>query len=87
MTGVEMYVKIYSPNVKSIEIVKRAEKRARRARLYYMRQPKHDRGSVEGVVEDYLRRRRLIRSGAVGVQNQTRGKKKPQQGKAGAGAR
>jgi len=32
-----MWVKIYSPNVKSIEIVKRAEKRARRARLYYMR--------------------------------------------------
>lgn len=32
-----MWVKIYSPNVKSIEVVKRAEKRARRARLYYMR--------------------------------------------------
>lgn len=30
-------MKIYSPNVKSIEVVKRAEKRARRARLYYMR--------------------------------------------------
>lgn len=75
MTGVEMYVKIYSPIVKSIEIVKRTEKRARRARLYYMRKPKHDRGSVEGVVEEYLRRRRLIRSGAVGVQSQTRGKK------------
>lgn len=35
--GVEMWVKIYSPNVRSLEIVKRAEKRARRARLYYMR--------------------------------------------------
>ena len=32
-----MWVKVYSPNVKSIELVKRAEKRARRARLYYMR--------------------------------------------------
>ena len=37
MTGVEMWVKVYSPNVKSIELVKKAEKRARRARLYYMR--------------------------------------------------
>lgn len=37
MTGVEMWVKIYSPAVRSIEVVQRAEKRARRARLYYMR--------------------------------------------------
>ena len=79
-------MKIYSPNVKSIEIVKRTEKRARRARLYYMRKPKHDRGSVEGVVEEYLRRRRLIRSGAVGVQSQTRGKKNSH-GKAGVSTR
>lgn len=37
MTGVEMWVKIYSPTVRSIEVVQRAEKRARRARLYHMR--------------------------------------------------
>ncbi len=37
MTGVELWVKIYSPNVLGIEVVKRAEKRARRARLFYMR--------------------------------------------------
>ena len=36
-TGVEMWVKIYSPLVKMIEVVQRAQKRARRARLYYMR--------------------------------------------------
>lgn len=60
-----MWVKIYSPNVRGIEVVKRAKKRARRARLYYMRKPKHDKGSVEGEVEEYLRRRRLIRSGAA----------------------
>lgn len=36
-TGVEMWVKIYSPTVRSIEVVQRAEKRARRARLYYLR--------------------------------------------------
>ncbi len=37
MVGVEMWVKIYSPVVEGIEVVKRAERRARRARLYYMR--------------------------------------------------
>lgn len=36
-TGVEMWVKVYSPNVAGIEVVQRTEKRARRARLYYMR--------------------------------------------------
>ena len=55
--------------VKSIEVVKRAEKRAKRARLYHMRKEKHDRGSVERVVEEYLRQRRLVRSGAVGMQD------------------
>jgi ribosomal protein L19 len=35
--GVEMSVKVFSPNVESVEIVQRAEKRKRRARLYYMR--------------------------------------------------
>lgn len=37
MTGVELWVKIYSPNVRGIEVVQRAQKRARRARLFYMR--------------------------------------------------
>lgn len=37
MVSVEMWVKVYSPNVTAIEVVKRAEKRARRAKLYYMR--------------------------------------------------
>jgi hypothetical protein len=35
--GTEMWVKVYSPTVVGIEVVQRAEKRARRARLYYMR--------------------------------------------------
>jgi hypothetical protein len=35
--GVEMWYKIYSPNVEGIEVVQRRVKRARRARLYYMR--------------------------------------------------
>lgn len=35
--GVEMWFKIYSPNVEGIEVVQRRVKRARRARLYYLR--------------------------------------------------
>lgn len=87
MVGVEMWVKIYSPVVKSVEVVKRAEKRARRARLYYMRKPKHDKGSVEGEVEEYLKRRRLIRSGALGVRDPKMSRKNPQAARAGVGAR
>lgn len=59
--AVEAWYKIYSPNIASIEIVQRREtyhkrgKRARRAKLYFMRQPKHDLRSVEGTVRAYLR--------------------------------
>ncbi|MCJ1457386.1 hypothetical protein MMC28_007754 [Mycoblastus sanguinarius] len=87
MIGVEMWVKIYSPNVMGVEVVRRAEKRARRARLYYMRKPKHDRGSVEGEVEEYLKRRRLIRSGALGVKDPTASAKRPEQARSGVKAR
>lgn len=82
-----MWVKVYSPNVKGVEVVKRAEKRARRARLFYMRKPEHDRGSVERVVEQYLKQRRLVRSGAVGVRDPTKATKNPASGKVGVGAR
>ncbi|KAI7470209.1 hypothetical protein KC351_g12799 [Hortaea werneckii] len=54
--GVEMWYKVFSPEVEGIEVVQRKEKRARRARLYYMRQPRHDVGSVEGIVKQYMRR-------------------------------
>ncbi|KAL8804086.1 MAG: hypothetical protein Q9182_002799 [Xanthomendoza sp. 2 TL-2023] len=87
MTGVEMWVKIYSPKVKSIEVVQRAEKRARRARLYYFRKEKHDRGSVEGAVEEYLKRRRLLRSGDVGVRDPVKGTSNPGAGRKGVKAR
>lgn len=50
-----MWFKVYSPNVEGIEVVQRKEKRARREKLYYMRLPKHDVGSVEGVVRAYMR--------------------------------
>ena len=59
-TATEMWVKVYSPLVAGIEIVQRAEKRARRARLTYMRKPKHDRGDLSGIVAQYLKTRRTI---------------------------
>jgi len=34
---VEMWIKVFSPNVEGVEIVQRTEKRKRRARLHYMR--------------------------------------------------
>ncbi|KAL9123867.1 MAG: hypothetical protein Q9175_008290 [Cornicularia normoerica] len=87
LVGVEMWVKIYSPNVGAIEVVKRAEKRARRGKLYYMRKPKHDKGSVEKEVEEYLKRRRLIRSGALGVKDPLKSAKNPSSSRSGVGAR
>jgi ribosomal protein L19 len=42
--GVEMWYKIYSPNVTGIEIVQRKEKRARRNKLYYMRYVRNQKG-------------------------------------------
>ncbi|KAI9793429.1 MAG: hypothetical protein M1816_000322 [Peltula sp. TS41687] len=59
-TAVEMWFKIYSPNVEGIEVVQRRLKRARRARLYYMRQKKHDVGSVQNIVTQYLKRKALL---------------------------
>jgi large subunit ribosomal protein L19 len=64
--GVEMWFKIYSPNVDGIEVVQRKARRARRAKLYYMRQARHDVGSVEGVVRTYLRGKTGVVAGARG---------------------
>jgi len=58
--GVEMWYKIYNRNVAGIEIVKRAPKRARRARLTYLRQPKHDMGSVSHLVFEWKKARRVL---------------------------
>lgn len=51
-----MWFKLYSPAIEDIDLVQRKAKRARRAKLYYMRQPKHDFGSVANVVKEYTRR-------------------------------
>jgi len=85
--GVEMWVKVFSPNVQGVEVVRRAERRGRRARLYFLRKPEKDVGSVEGVVEGYLRTRRLVRSGAVGVREPGGSVKRPGAAKEGVGAR
>lgn len=55
--GMEMSVKVHSPDVQSMEIVQRAAKRARRAKLTYLRKPEHDMGSVQRIVDQYLRER------------------------------
>ncbi|MCJ1258608.1 hypothetical protein MMC24_006441 [Lignoscripta atroalba] len=74
--GVELWVKVYSPNVVGIEVVQRRAKRARRARLYYMRKPKHDRGNLQGIVDQYKRTRSLLRAGDVKGRGANAGKKK-----------
>lgn len=49
-TGVELWFKIYSPTTTAINIIWRRPKRAKRARLTYMRKPQHDMGSVDKMV-------------------------------------
>jgi large subunit ribosomal protein L19 len=61
-TGVEMWFKIYSPAVAGVEVVWRRPKRARRARLTYMRQPRHDMGNVEHLVDAWRRTRHVFSS-------------------------
>ncbi|KAJ5461895.1 uncharacterized protein N7458_003447 [Penicillium daleae] len=61
--AVEMSVKVFNPNVQSMEIVQRAQRKIRRARLYYMRSRKHDRRSVENVVNAYIRQKKAFMGG------------------------
>jgi len=79
--GVEMWFKIYNKNVAGIEIIKRARRRARRARLTYMRQPKHDLGSVADLVFAWKKNRKVFSSrgaagNAVGGKAKSKGKAK-----------
>jgi large subunit ribosomal protein L19 len=61
-TSVEMWFKIYSPTVTAIDVIWRRPKRARRARLTYMRKPKHDMGSVDSLVFAWKKERYALRS-------------------------
>lgn len=58
--GVEQWFKVYNKNVAGIEIVKRRTRRARRARLTYLRKPKHDVGSLEGAVFAWKKSRNVL---------------------------
>ncbi|KAL1857390.1 hypothetical protein VTK73DRAFT_8097 [Phialemonium thermophilum] len=58
--GVEMWFKIYNKNVAGIEIVRRRPKRARRAKLTFLRKPKHDVGSVDRYVLAWRRSRSVL---------------------------
>ncbi|KAF4968258.1 hypothetical protein FSARC_4349 [Fusarium sarcochroum] len=62
--GVEMWFKVYSPTVTGIDIIWRRPKRARRARLTYMRKPSHDMGSVDQLVFAWKKERYTLRSRA-----------------------
>ncbi len=62
--GVETWFKIYSPTVTGIEIIWRRPKRARRARLTYMRKPRHDMGNVDSLVNAWKKERFVLRSKA-----------------------
>ena len=77
----EMWYKIYSPNVDGIEVVQRKPKRARRARLTYMRKPKHDMGSVENIVLQYQRSRGALRGAATELEKQNKGGKRKIKGR------
>lgn len=71
-----MSIKVHSPEVQSMEIVQRAAKRARRAKLTYLRKPKHDIGSVQKVVDQYLRERALLSGKKLGASKTVFRKKK-----------
>ncbi|RVD88028.1 mitochondrial 54S ribosomal protein bL19m [Arthrobotrys flagrans] len=73
--GVEMWYKLYSPKIAGIDLVERKERRARRAKLYYMRMPKHDKGSVEGVVTRWKKNRMLFGGDLDGESGKKKGKK------------
>ncbi|KAK6523811.1 hypothetical protein TWF281_001779 [Arthrobotrys megalospora] len=73
--GVELWYKLYSPKIAGIDLVERKERRARRAKLYYMRQPKHDKGSVEGVVTRWKKNRMLFGGDLDGGEAKKKGKK------------
>ncbi|KAF2663257.1 hypothetical protein BT63DRAFT_461369 [Microthyrium microscopicum] len=64
-TGIEREFKILSPNVTGIEIVQRAPKKPKQIRLYYMRQAKHDIGSVDNIVRQYLKVKSSATAGRI----------------------
>ena len=64
--GTEMDIKVFSPLVQSMEVAQKAARRPRRARLFYLRKPQHDMGSVQKIVDGYLRQRAILTGGSPG---------------------
>jgi len=60
--GVEVWYKIYSRSVAAIEVIWRRPKRARRARLTYLRKPEHDMGSLDHLVTAWRKSRNVLRT-------------------------
>lgn len=54
-----------------MEIAQRGTKKRKRARLYYLRKPKHDVGSVEKIVDQYVRERALLTGRKTGANRMT----------------
>jgi large subunit ribosomal protein L19 len=63
--GVEMRVPVFAPTIKEIRIVKREPpKKIRRAKLFYMRSGRHDKGAPDAIVKaDRERRDQLAKEG------------------------
>lgn len=72
-TPVEVWLKIFSPKIAKIEIAWRRPKRARRARLTYMRKPKHDMGNVDHLVRAW-REKMIVIGGSKGGKDDRGGK-------------
>lgn len=85
--GTEMDIKVFSPLVQSMEVVQKATKRPRRARLYYLRKPEHDVGSVQKLVDQYLRQRAMLTGGQSSGRNKPGGVREGVRGKRGASHR
>ncbi|CCX05694.1 mitochondrial ribosomal protein-like protein [Pyronema domesticum] len=79
--GVEVWFKLYSPLIEGIDLVQRTEKRKRRAKLFYLRKPEHDFGSVANIVGQYMRQRAILRG--EGPKNGQQGQRGGKTGKKG----
>ncbi|ORY87079.1 translation protein SH3-like domain-containing protein [Protomyces lactucae-debilis] len=56
--GVEMRVPVYAPTIKEIRVIKREPpKKIRRAKLFYMRSGRHDKGAPDAIVKADRERR------------------------------
>ncbi|CCG81928.1 putative Mitochondrial ribosomal protein [Taphrina deformans PYCC 5710] len=63
--GTEMRFPVFSPTIKEIRVIKETPpKKIRRAKLFYMRDEKHDRGSVDAILKADRERREVSEKSA-----------------------